>query len=113
MATKQSSSLLSRSHKVNANIIHIIFTDMSAFVVFTKYMCTICYGGGALSFLVFFWSRKHKLPRGYTYSEAVKRGSVSKMNVNENQLHTLGNSVLSGDLNGRETQKRGCMYTYS
>lgn len=33
------------------------------------------------------------------------------MIVNENQLHTLGNSVLSGDLNGRENPKER-MYVY-
>lgn len=54
MATKSGPHpCLSRSRKVNVNIIYIVFTDMSTFVFFTKYMCTICYGGGALSLLVF------------------------------------------------------------
>ena len=34
------------------------------------------------------------------------------MIVNENRPHTLGNSVLRGNLNGKEIQKRGAICKY-
>lgn len=74
MATKSGPHpCLSRSHKVNANIIYISFTDMSTFVVFTKYMCTICYGGGALSFLVSFGPGKHSFHGAIRIARLSKR----------------------------------------
>ena len=63
---------LSQSRKVNANIVYIIFTDVSTFVFFTRYTCTICCGGGALSFLVF-WSGKHSFHGAFYVETRIAR----------------------------------------
>lgn len=79
MATKSSPHpCLSRSHKVNANIIHIIFTDMSTICSFHQIHVLFAMEEEHFLSFVFFGPGKHSFHGLYVYSEANKEGVFQK-----------------------------------